>query len=293
MLSQLGAVAACLWPGLSLAGELQHLDVSSLPGDRVEMTLTFDSPPPDIRSYAIEQPARISIDLPETTSKVPKYNDVGFSNAQSITVIETRNRTRMIVNLSQPAGYTYHVDGNKLIILVGDGDLSQLAPDMALAKSETESGASKEPSKASGRDKAIVTGSGLMASQNSDGLTSIDFERGESGEGNIIIGLTSKMVQMDLEEQGGRLHLTFPGAKLPSELRNRLDVVDFATPVQFIDARIEDGNAKVIVEPEGEYDYLAWQTDNRMTISVKALTAREAEQKLREKTDVQRRPAVA
>ncbi len=273
-----GAVG--LWPAIVMAGELRNLDVNSLPGDRVEVTLTFDGPPPDIRSYAIEQPARISIDLPATISKVPKYNDVGFSNAQSITVIETKDRTRMIVNLEQPAGYTYFTEDNKLIITVGDGDLPEPVSDGQLARSKDNQQGSQGNDAES---KAKVTGSGLMLSHQPEGITSIDFERGEGGEGNIVIGLSSKSVAMDLEEQGGRLRLTFPGARLPASLKNRLDVIDFATPVQYVDARIEEGNAMVIIEPKGEYDYLAWQTDNMLTISVKALSSRQVQRNIREK----------
>ncbi|MTI14128.1 type IV pilus secretin PilQ [Sansalvadorimonas verongulae] len=258
-----GAGLACLLTLPALAGILESLDVTSLPGDRVEMKLNFDSPPPEhIRGYAIEQPARIALDLPDTKSAVEKYNNVGFANTRSVTVIEAKGRTRMIVNLDKPSGYSTRVEGNSLYVLVGDTSSVQAAvtPEAAPAERVT---------------------SGSVAASRTHGLTGIDFERGEDGEGNIIIGLSSKAVTMTLEEQGGRLRLTFPGSELPVKLRNRLDVNDFATPVQFIDARIEDGNALVVIDPKGEYDYLAWQTDEKLTISVKALTAQQAEQKTR------------
>ncbi|WP_281646092.1 type IV pilus secretin PilQ [Parendozoicomonas sp. Alg238-R29] len=264
--SCLGGVAGVLAVPV-LAGTLQNLDVTSLPGERVEMKLTFDSPPPDVRGYAIEQPARIALDLPETTSAIDKYNDVGFANTRSVTVIEAKGRTRMIVNLAEPAGYTTRVEGNHLYVLVGDSadEVSSSHVASAPASSVSSSPATR----------------GVSAGV--EGVTAIDFEKGADGEGNIIIGLSSKAVKMDLEEQGGRIRLTFPGSELPVKLRNRLDVNDFSTPVQFVDAKIEDGNAVIVIDPKGEYDYLAWQTDENLTISVKALTPQQAEQKARKK----------
>ena len=114
-------------------------------------------------------------------------------------------------------------------------------------------------------------------------ISDINFHRGEAGEGNIVITLASSDATMDLDETGGRLELSFPGVSLPEGLNNRLDVVDFATPVKFIDARVRDGNALVVIEPEGEYDYLAWQAENKLTVSVKPLTKEESEELKKER----------
>lgn len=270
-----GTGVACLLAGSTLAGTLESLDISSLPGDRVEMKLGFDSPPPQVKGYTIDQPARISLDLPDTKSDVKKYNEVGFANTRSITVIETKDRTRMIVNLEQPSSYTTRVEGNNLFIMVGDSS------EAARTVAAKPSAAGPSVSKASGK-KAAQKPAPAKAVPVVEGIAGINFERGDDGEGNVVISLTSKNVPMDLEEQGGRLILTFPGAALPVKLRNRLDVVDFATPVQHIDARVQDGNARIVIEPKGEFDYLAWQAEDRLTISVKELTQQEAEKKARQ-----------
>ena len=234
------------------------------------MKLMFDSVPPEVKGYTIDQPARISLDLPETKSEVPKYNEVGFANTRSITVIEAKDRTRMIVNLERPSSYTTRKEGNTLYILVGDS--SEAARAVAVSPSaagKAVSGGGVKPDK-------------VKVSAATKGVTDIDFERGSEGEGNVVISFSSKAVPLDLEEQGGRLILTFPGANLPVELRNRLDVIDFATPVQYIDAKVQDGDARIVIEPKGEYDYLAWQADDRLTISIKQLTHQEAEKKARQ-----------
>jgi type IV pilus assembly protein PilQ len=111
----------------------------------------------------------------------------------------------------------------------------------------------------------------------------IDFHRGSSGEGNIIIQLSDPTVALDLNEQSGRIRLTFDETALPQNLQNRLDVIDFATPVRFIDAFTEDDNTVITIEPDGHYDYLAYQADNILTVSVKPLSKKEVEQLKRDR----------
>ncbi|MGI9277524.1 MAG: type IV pilus secretin PilQ [Endozoicomonas sp.] len=224
---------------------LKKMDAGSLPGDLVEFRLLFDGPAPDVKGYSIEQPPRISIDLPYTRSELPKYNEVGFENAQSVTVLEAGDRTRLVVNLVKPSGFKTKADGNVLYIYVG-------------ADSDTS---------ASGLD--VASSGAPVTEPGGNGITHIDFQRGEEGEGNVVISLSDSNIPMDMNEQGGRIRLEFQGDVLPGRLRNRLDVIDFATPVKFVDARVEDGNSVITIEPGGEFDYLAYQTDNLLTVSVK------------------------
>ncbi len=245
----------------AFAAILESIDAASLPGDKVELKLEFDGRPPEIKGYTIEQPARIAIDLLGTLSNVPKYNEIGFANARNVAVLETNERTRLIVSLNNPTGYSTRTEGSNLYILIGDG---------------REGVADSFPEPESGLE-------GARGRYGVKEISDINFHRGEAGEGNIVITLASSDATMDLDEKGGRLELSFPGVSLPEGLNNRLDVVDFATPVKFIDARVRDGNAFVVIEPEGEYDYLAWQTENKLTVSVKPLTKEESEQLKKER----------
>ncbi|WP_345194086.1 type IV pilus secretin PilQ family protein [Kistimonas scapharcae] len=245
----------------AVAAILESIDAASLPGDKVELKLEFDGRPPQIKGYTIEQPARIAIDLLGTLSNVPKYNEIGFANARNVAVLETNERTRLIVSLNNPAGYSTRTEGKNLYIMIGDG---------------REGTAESFPEPESGME-------GARGRYGVKEISDINFHRGEAGEGNIVITLASSDATMDLDETGGRLELSFPGVSLPEGLNNRLDVVDFATPVKFIDARVRDGNALVVIEPEGEYDYLAWQAENKLTVSVKPLTKEESEELKKER----------
>ena len=121
-LSRLSVVllAALLSPAV-LAANLQDLNVASLPGDRVELKLSFDEPVTAPRGYTIEQPARIALDLPGVSNKLGSKNrELGVGNARSITIVEAKDRTRLIVNLTSLAPYSTRVEGNDLYVLVGD-----------------------------------------------------------------------------------------------------------------------------------------------------------------------------
>lgn len=250
-LATLMAVAA---PAL-FAADLNALDVASLPGDRVELKFSFDEPVDLPRGYTIEQPARIALDLPGVSNKLKKkHQELGSGNARSVTVVEAQERTRVIINLTSLTGYNTRVEGNQLYVVVGDGIASNAA--------EAPKSVTKPARAASAR-----------------AVKSIDFQRGEAGEGNVIIDLSNTAGSPNIQERGNRIEMLFPKTALPDELRVRYDVKDFATPVNFISATEKAGGTSIVIESSGDFDYLAYQTDNRMTVSVKPMTKQEKEKR--------------
>ncbi|MGG2395497.1 type IV pilus secretin PilQ [Pseudomonas sp. SH1-B] len=253
-------MAVLLSPAV-LAANLQGLDVASLPGDRVELKLSFDEPVNAPRGYTIEQPARIALDLPGVSNKLGSKNrELGVGNARSVTIVEAKDRTRLIVNLTSLAPYSTRVDGNNLFVLVGDSTAAASRPAAAPAV------ATSAPAKKTygPQPKAI---------------SNIDFQRGEQGEGNVVITLSDKSVAPDIQEQGGKIRLDFAKTELPESLRVRLDVKDFATPVQFVSATGGADKASILIEPVGLYDYLAYQTEDKLTLSVKPLSQEDVERR--------------
>ncbi|NVZ79485.1 type IV pilus secretin PilQ family protein, partial [Pseudomonas gingeri] len=103
-------------------------------------------------------------------------------------------------------------------------------------------------------------------------IRNIDFQRGEQGEGNVVIELSDPSISPDIQEKGGKISVEFPRTQLPDPLRVRLDVKDFATPVQFVNATASADRASISIEPSGAFDYSTYQTDNKLTISVRPLT---------------------
>lgn len=266
-LSRVGvAMLALLASPALLAANLNKLDVASLPGDRVELKLAFDEPVSKPRGYTLEQPARIALDLPGVSNKLGvKNRELGLGNARSVTVVEAQGRTRLIVNLASLVPYATRVEGNELFIVLGESE-GAVAPVASPAASPVASRPAPVAAKMVGK-----------------AISNIDFRRGEDGAGNVVITLSDASVGSTIEEQGGKINVKFDKAQLPEALRVRLDVQDFATPVRFVDATSSSGGASVAIEPSGRYDYLAYQTDNQLTISVKPLSEDEAEKRKSER----------
>ncbi|WOD13320.1 type IV pilus secretin PilQ [Pseudomonas sp. NyZ704] len=274
----LAAMVALLSP-LALAANLEKLDVASLPGERVELKLSFDEPITSApKGYTIDQPARIAIDLPGVKNELgERTRDLGLGNARSVTVVEANDRTRLIINLTDLVPYATRVDGNDLYVMVG----SDSAPGYAQAAPQPSAASVAQPVPAAKTDwrptsEPAVTSPAAMAGRS---ITSLDFRRGEQGEGNVIVDLSDPSVKVDVAEQGGRIRLTFPDTQLPDALRVRLDVKDFATPVNFVSASATGGDSVINIEPAGFYEHLVYQADNRLIVSFKPLTQTEVEKR--------------
>ena len=254
-LSRIGMtlLAAALSPAL-LAANLESLNVATLPGDKIELKLGFDEAITAPRGYTIEQPARIALDLPGVKNKLgAKNRELGSGNARSINIIEAQDRTRLIINMSTLSAYNTRAEGNFLYVVVGDGvAASAPVPNTPIVKPYVAKKA---------------------------GISNIDFQRGDQGEGNVVIALDDPSSTPDIQDQGGKIRLTFAKSALPEALRVRLDVKDFATPVQFVSASESGGKVSIVIEPTGVYDYLAYQTDDKLTISVKPVTEEQIEKR--------------
>jgi type IV pilus assembly protein PilQ len=228
----------------ALAIELQDVTFSMASGDRTDITLTFDEVPPEPTGYAIAEPARISLDLVGVSSGLAsKYHALGAGNARNMTVLETQDRTRIIIALSELVGYSTQVRGRTLQVSVGR-DLD--------ATARTTSGAAAMP-----------------GNQPRSNVDDVDFKRGSEGEGRVIISLSEPNIAVDLDQVGGRIVLTMPDTTLTPSLEQQLDVTDFATPIDRIEVYQQGDQAVIEVVPTGEFDYLAYQSDQAFILEVK------------------------
>src|SRR5690349_21926454 len=76
-------------------------------------------------------------------------------------------------------------------------------------------------------------------------------------------------MRIDIRQQGRQLVLDFINTNVPRNLVRRLDVGDFGTPVRFVDTFVQGGNARMVVDPRGLWEYSAYQTDNQFIVEVK------------------------
>lgn len=236
-LSRLGiALLAAMFAPALLAADLEKLDVAALPGDRVELKLQFDEPVAAPRGYTIEQPARIALDLPGVQNKLgTKNRELSVGNTRSVTVVEAKDRTRLIINLTALSSYTTRVEGNNLFVVVGNSPAGASVASAAPVKASPAPASYAQPIK----PKPYVPAGRA--------IRNIDFQRGEKGEGNVVIDLSDPTLSPDIQEQGGKIRLDFAKTQLPDALRVRLDVKDFATPVQFVNASAQSDRTSITI----------------------------------------------
>lgn len=261
---KLALLLLCLAPSLVLAQGLDDVKFSALPGDRFEVRLTFDGAPPEPQGYTIERPARIVLDFPDVVSNLNQRRfPLSFENSSSAMLLTSDGRTRLILNLSELTTYNGRAEGNTYIVEVGGvqgGYVAQTSPVGAAASTYTSS---EQGSQARGPARQRVT--------------DIDFRRGDEGEGRVIINLSDDNVRADVRSTGEGVRLSLTNVFLPEELRRRLDVTDFATPVRLVSASYDERGTVLNIAAHGEFDYMAYQADEQYVISVKPLTQREIE----------------
>ncbi|WP_137936882.1 type IV pilus secretin PilQ [Chitinivorax sp. B] len=241
-----GAIAADL-----VANAIKSIDVSQQVGDKVVVKFTMDAAATAPASFAVNSPPRIALDFPNTSNRIGKNNvDVGAGVLRSVNVVEVTGRTRVVLNLDKAANYETRTEGNQLYLT-----LSNVAGGNQSVNVSTQFSSS--------------TASSAASTAGPNTIQKIDFRRGREGEGKVVVDLRSGNAGIDIRQQGKSLIVELLKVKLPRELERRLDVTDFGTPVQRIDALSQGGNTKLVIEPKGLWEYSAYQTDNQFVVDVK------------------------
>jgi type IV pilus assembly protein PilQ len=267
MLVALGARAADT-PSANAAAApntLQTIDVQTLSGNQLQITLHMAGPAPEPLAFTIDKPARISLDLPNTALALPSRRiDVGSAGVDTVLAAEANGRTRIVLNLDQQLPYQTHVVGNDIVVLVG-------------AVSATQAGA-----KTSGAAAAHAAAPAPGASS-TRAIKSIDFRRSETGGGRLVVRLSDPRTPIDLKQQGSQILVDFAGTDLPKNLTRRYDTLDFGTPVTGFDAQKVGGDTRIAINTSGNFEQLAYQSDDQYVVEVspvlKAANANPADQK--------------
>jgi len=247
---------------------IEDITFSSQPGSKFEVRLDFsEAPPSDYSAYTIEEPARIAIDFPGTKSGLDqKRFSLPFGNATGVLVLEAGDKTRLVLNLIKLVPYEAVISGNQLVLQVGQdssGGYTKATPPSNVLESQME---------------PVVE----ARSQ----LTDLQFRRAESGEGRLILQLSDPSVDVNVFSEGGKINLEFLATNVPDGLLRRFDVTDFATPVNSIEVTTTERGTRLLLEAEGTYDYLAYQTGKEYILSVKPLSDDEKKARLNEFTYV-------
>jgi type IV pilus assembly protein PilQ len=231
----------CLVSGLQ-ASELTDIAVESGPG---EVRLTLSSPDgfPDPTVFMTEQPLRMVVDLPGTSSRVPGERvTVSRGPVQTYQVLGAGGRTRVVVDLSRSVPYEVEVAGTQMTLIFA-----------------TDTVADPMVARAAARPVERVAGFSV---------TGIDFRRSPEGHGRVIVDLDRPGVNVTLSERATGLRVDLFDSRLTSELLQRLDVTDFATPVQLITPEQREANVRLFLEVAGAYEHLVFQTGNQLIVEI-------------------------
>jgi type IV pilus assembly protein PilQ len=257
-----GALAlALIAPMASAQGVIQSITSTQQSGAdvvRIEMSEALAAVP---AGFAIQQPARIAIDLPGVSNGMGRPSvEINQGNLRSVNVAQAGDRTRLVLNLKQAATYRAQLDGKALLIVVDSGGPPAAA--VAAASATTAAAPATAPA------AAATT---FAPSQNRDpqSLREIDFRRGVDGAGRVLVTLPSNQVGVDIRQQGTGLLVEFPRTTVPDSLRKRLDVTDFGTPVQTVTTTQSGDRVRMVIEPRGNWEHSAYQSDTQFVVEVR------------------------
>jgi len=267
--SMMGAVALVALAAFSVrAGaqgaeplKLESIDVQTS-GQQVQLKLHLSGPAPEPLPFTIDKPARIAFDLPNTTLALQSRRiDVRSGGVDTVLAAEANGRSRLVVNVDQLIPYTTKVDGNTITVVLG--------------RQAGESAANAPAARPSGSQPAVAV---------ERAIKTIDFRRGADGTGRVIVQLTDPRTPVNVRQEGSQVVVDFAGTAMPKNLMRRYDVMDFATPVQSVDAIRVEGSSRLVISAQGDFEQLAYQSDNQYTVEIKPSLKRNAAEEKKEYT---------
>ncbi|MCJ8511111.1 type IV pilus secretin PilQ family protein [Acinetobacter lwoffii] len=246
----MGAVAIAVMQAASAQVSMTNIVPMQLPGQGTEIRVMFNGLPPQPQAYQLESPSRLILDFDKAQQNLKQSSiPVATREASSVDVTSDAQRARLTVNLTEAGAFTTRVEGNTFILKINS------ATPVAITQP--------------------------VQQQSAQGISNIGFQRGAQGEGQVVIDLAGNNTPVDVQQQGTKVIVRTLGSKIPAHLTRRLNVNDFATPVSSVDAVNQNGSGVITIQSAESYEYMAYQTDSKLTISLKRP---EAKSPLRPKT---------
>jgi type IV pilus assembly protein PilQ len=258
--AMVGAMAVVALAAVSITAraadpvQLTSIDVQTLSGQQVQLKLHMSGPAPEPLPFTIDKPARIAFDLPNTTLALASRRfDVRSGGVDTVLAAEANGRARVVVNVDSLMPYTTKVDGDTIVVLLG-----------------------QQPGADVGKPAAARAASGSSGAPVERAIRTIDFRRGADGTGRVIVQLTDPRTPVNVRQEGQQIVVDFAGTAMPKNLMRRYDVMDFATPVQTVDAVRVEGSSRLVISSQGDFEQLAYQSDNQYTVEIKPSSKRTA-----------------
>jgi type IV pilus assembly protein PilQ len=242
------------------SNRLEQIDFSTLPGNRVQVQLTFAELAQNPISFSTDNPARIVLDFPNTALSLRKKSQaIGVGVVQGTSAVETEDRSRVVVSLVRMVPFNIEVMGKRILIALDNQGSQTLGSSPDKAPDLTESNLTTQA--VSPRPKAPVKS---MEPQ----IQNIEFRRTNDGAGRVEITLSDPTIDVDIQQEGENVVVKFTNAQLSSRLDRRLDVVDFSTPISFIDTFPVGADVRMNITISNKAEYHAYQTDNIYVVEI-------------------------
>jgi len=226
---------------------LERIEHNRRSADQLEIALILSGPAPQPQVFTTRTPSRIALDLPAVTNGLTQRSiPIGVGLTQAVQIAEAGGRTRVVIELTDLPQYGMQVRDNRIVLTLDN----------------------RKVTGASAASAAVPTAPPAPTAV-AAGVRSLDFRRGDQGEGLILIQLGDPKTVMDMTEQGEDTIVTLTQAQLPESLRQRLDVRDFATPVHTIEARQKGADAVLTIRAAPDAQSMAYQTDGILTIAMR------------------------
>ncbi|MDQ1302804.1 MAG: type pilus assembly protein PilQ [Pseudomonadota bacterium] len=252
-------ISTALAQAAPAANQLKDIEVQALSGDRLELRLVTSGAASEPLAFVIDNPARISLDLQNTMLGLDKRRkDVNIGPLSTILAAEAGGKTRVVLNLDKMVPYQTRIDGNAIVVTLGAADAAAAA-----VTSFPETRAAPTPA---------------VAAANRS-VSGVDFRRGDNGAGRVVITLSDPATPVDVRKEGDRVVLSFNGATLPANLQKRLDVTDFATPVNSIESTGTPSGTRISIAAKLPFQELAYQSDGVFTVEVAPVVEAEKDTK--------------
>jgi type IV pilus assembly protein PilQ len=221
---------------------------SSMQGGAEVVRIDFSQPLAAVPAgFTVQAPARIALDIPGATNGMGRSTvDINQGNLRSVNVVQSGDRTRLVLNLKSPSAYKAQLQGKSLLVVL-------------------ETTAAAGPAAAA---QPVFAESRNVETQP---IKDLDFRRGTDSSGRVIVALPNNQVGVDIRQQGQTLVVEFLKSTLPEGLRRRLDVSDFGTPVQSVTTFQAGDRVRMVIEPKGAWEHSAYQSDNQFVVEVRQL----------------------
>ncbi|MGH8371239.1 MAG: type IV pilus secretin PilQ [Gammaproteobacteria bacterium] len=273
--------------------QLQSISATKLTGERVQLELKLSGPAPQPLTFTVNQPARLALDLNDTSLNLKnRKTSINVGAVNSVVAAEAGGRTRVVVNLGTLVPYNVTTRGDTVYVILGSGpndtSVAQAnptsfgpasTPPPAPAVVPAPAPAATAPVAAMPTATATTTNvSSASSSVSGKALTAVDFRRGSGGTAQVMVDLSDPSIIGNVHNSGADVVVDFANAHLPAKLVRRMDVTDFATPVQYVDAENTATGARLVIHPTGKYDKLAYQSDDTFSVEFKPIAAQAAAQ---------------